>query len=55
MVVYVLWWQKYDDVEIWGIYSSVEEAKKHIPDDDVENYEYEGFRIEEFDLDDFVS
>lgn len=34
MVVYVLWWQKYDDVE---------------------NYEYEGFSIEEFDLDDFVS
>ncbi|WWY80953.1 hypothetical protein V9K80_05170 [Pediococcus pentosaceus] len=54
MVVYVLWWQKYDYVEILGVYSSVEEAKKNIPDD-VENYEYEGFSIEEFDLDDFVS
>lgn len=54
MTTYVLWWQKYDDVEIWGVYSSVEEAKKHIPDD-VKNYEYEVFSIEEFDLDDFVS
>lgn len=54
MAVYVLWWQKYDYVEILGVYSSVEEAKKHIPDD-VENYEYEGFSIEEFELDDFVS
>lgn len=55
MVVYVLWWQEYDNVEIWGVYSSVEEAEKQIPDDDVENYEYEGFSIEEFELDDFVS
>lgn len=54
MVVYVLWWQKYDYVEILGVYSSVEKAEKQIPDD-VENYEYEGFSIEEFNLDDLVS
>ncbi len=55
MVVYVLWWQKYDYVEILGVYSSVEEAKKQIPDDVRNDYEYEGFSIEEFDLDDFAS
>lgn len=54
MVVYVLWWQEYDNVEIVGVYSSVEEAERQIPDD-IENYGYEGFSIEEFDLDDFAS
>lgn len=52
MTTYVLWWQLYDDVEIWGVYSSVEEAKNHIPDDDVKDYECKGFHIEEFELDD---
>lgn len=52
MVVYVLWWQLYDEVEIWGVYSSVEEAEKQIPDDVGNDYEYEGFHIEEFELDD---
>ena len=48
MVVYVLWWQKYDYVEILGVYSSIEEAEKQVPND----YEYEGFHIEELELDD---
>lgn len=55
MVVYVLWWQKYDEVEIIGVYSSIEEAKEQIPDDIGNDYEYEGFSIEKFSLDDFVS
>ncbi|MCI2961032.1 DUF7336 domain-containing protein [Pediococcus pentosaceus] len=54
MVVYVLWWQLYDKVEIWGVYSSIEEAEKQIPDDVEKDYEYEGFHIEEFELNDFV-
>ena len=54
MIVYVLWWQSYGYVEIWGVYSRVEEAKKHIPDDIVGDYEYEGFHIEEFEIDDFT-
>lgn len=54
MTVYVLWWQLYDVVEIWGVYSSVEEAKKQIPDYVGNDYEYEGIHIEEFELDDFT-
>lgn len=52
MVVYVLWWQEYDYVEILGVYSSIEEAEKQIPDAVGNDYEYEGFHIEEFELDD---
>lgn len=52
MVVYVLWWQKYDCVEILGVYSSVKKAEKNILDDVGNDYEYKGFHIEEFELDD---
>lgn len=42
-------------VEVWFVYSNIEEAKKHTPDNDVEDYEYKGFSIEKFELDNFVN
>ena len=39
-------------VEILGVYSSVKKAEKNILDDVGNDYEYKGFHIEEFELDD---
>ncbi|WP_171030761.1 hypothetical protein [Pediococcus stilesii] len=53
MKVYVRWYQEYDVVIVDGVYSSKAKAEADIPDeykDSPEGYEYYGYAIEEFIL-----